>query len=197
MSLRFPIILVLSIIWLATPAWADFDTGMDAYERGNYATALSEWRPLAEKGDAHAQLYLGVLYHQGRGIPQDYAKARMWYVKAAAQGYAMAQYNLGWLYENGDGVPQDYAKARKWYEKAAARGYAQAQSNLAALYANGNGVPKNYVRAYMWWSLAAGHSTGNVQKDPANNRDDVARRMTPAEIAEAQKLAREWAPKTP
>jgi TPR repeat protein len=134
---------------------------MDAYERGNYATALSEWRPLAEKGDAHAQLYLGVLYHQGRGIPQD------------------------------------YAKARKWYEKAAARGYAQAQSNLAALYANGNGVPKNYVRAYMWWSLAAGHSTGNVQKDPANNRDDVARRMTPAEIAEAQKLAREWAPKTP
>ena len=84
MSLRFPTVLVLSFVCLPTPAWADFETGMDAYQRGNYATALGEWRPLAEQGDAQAQLHLGLLYATGDGVPQDYAKARQWYEKAAA-----------------------------------------------------------------------------------------------------------------
>ena len=74
LSFRFPFALVLSICCLTTPVWADFETGMDAYQRGNYATALSEWRPLAEEGDAQAQLYLGLLYAKGDGVPQDYAK---------------------------------------------------------------------------------------------------------------------------
>ena len=64
---------------------------------------------------------LGVLYANGQGVPQDYAKAREWYEKAAAAGDAAAMRNLGFLYANGQGVPQDYAKAREWYEKAAAQ----------------------------------------------------------------------------
>jgi TPR repeat protein len=171
--------------------WADFETGMDAYQRGNYATALSEWRPLAEEGDAQAQLHLGVLYANGDGVPQNYANAHQWYEQAAAQGYAMAQYNLGLLYDNGDGVPQDYAKARQWYEQAAARGYPMAQTNLGVLYRSGHGVPQNDVRAYMWFSLAAARSTGNLQKPAADTRDDMALRMTPTQIAEAQRLAQQ------
>ena len=190
LSFRFSLALVLSICCLTTPVWADFETGMDAYQRGNYATALSEWRPLAEEGDAQAQLHLGVLYANGDGVPQDYAKARQWYEQAAAQGYAMAQYNLGVLYDNGDGVPQDYAQARQWYEQAAARGYAMAQTNLGVLYRSGHGVPQNDVCAYMWFSLAAAHSTGNLQKPTADTRDNIAYRMTSAQIAEAQRLAR-------
>jgi TPR repeat protein len=196
LSFRFPIALVLSICCLTTPVWADFETGMDAYQRGNYATALSEWRLLADEGDAQAQLHLGLLYANGDGVPQDYAKARQWYEKAAAQEYAMAQYNLGLLYDNGDGVPQDYVKARQWYEKAAARGYAMAQTNLGVLYRSGHGVPQNDVRAYMWFSLAAAHSTGNLQKPAADTRDKIASLMTPSQIAEAQMLAREWMPKS-
>jgi uncharacterized protein len=113
--LRFLIALVLSIWCLTTPVWADFETGMDAWQRGNYATALSEWQPLAVEGDPQAQLNLGLLYANGEGVPQDYATARQWYKKAAVQGYAMAQSHLGLLYANGEGVLQDYAKARRWY----------------------------------------------------------------------------------
>jgi TPR repeat protein len=190
LSFRFPLALVLSICCLTTLVWADFETGMDAYQRGNYATALSEWRPLAEEGDAQAQLHLGVLYANGDGVPQNYANAHQWYEQAAAQGYAMAQYNLGLLYDNGDGVPQDYAKARQWYEQAATRGYPMAQTNLGVLYRSGHGAPQNDVRAYMWFSLAAARSTGNLQKPAADTRDDMALRMTSTQIAEAQRLAR-------
>ena len=86
MSLPFITALVLSIVCLVAPAWADFEAGMDAYNRGDYATALREWRPLAEQGQAEAQHNLGELYAEGQGVPQDYGKARQWVEKAAAQG---------------------------------------------------------------------------------------------------------------
>ena len=79
--------------------------------------------------------------------------------------------------------------ARQWYEKAAAQGYAEAQVNLGVLHANGDGVPQDYVRAYMWYNLAAAHSPGTAQKLAADSRDEVAGRMTPAQVADAQKLA--------
>ncbi len=80
-------------------------TGMEAYDKGDYATAFEEWRPLAEQGDANAQYNLGVMYNHARGVPQDYEKAFHWYSKAAEQGHASAQYNLGLMYELGQGRP--------------------------------------------------------------------------------------------
>ena len=157
MPLQFPIALVLSLVCLVVPAWADYQAGMDANNRGDYATALREWRPLAEQGDARAQ------------------------------------FDLGLLYENGDGVSRDYAKAHQWYEKSAAQGGAKAQFYLGMQCAFGEGVPLDLVQAHMWYSLAAGngHAAATVY------RNDLARQMTPAQIAEAHKRAREWKPKTP
>ena len=155
----------------------------------DYAIARQCYEKAAAQGDALAQTSLGVLYANGRGVPQDYTKARQWYEKAAAQGEAGAQYNLGELYHDGQGVPQDYAKAREWFMKAAAQGEAQAQHNLGVMYVYGRSVPKNYVRAYMWESLAAARLTGVQQRFAAENRDEIARRMTPAQIAEAQRLS--------
>ena len=152
MPLRFTSTLVLSIVFLAAPAWADYQVGMDAYERGNYATALSEWRPLAEEGDPSAQ------------------------------------FRLGSLYENGDGVPRDFAKARQWYERAAAQGEAKAQFYLGIQSAYGEGGPLDLVQAHMWYSLAA--ENGNAHAP--GYRDDLARQMTPAQIAEAQQRVRQW-----
>jgi hypothetical protein len=80
---------------LTAPAWAGFNEGVDAYNRGDYATAVREWRPLAKQGTAEAQYNLGVMYDKGRGVPQDHAEAVQWYRKAAEQGDAGAQYNLG------------------------------------------------------------------------------------------------------
>ncbi|MCG3774582.1 MAG: Secretory immunoglobulin A-binding protein EsiB [Nitrospira sp.] len=191
MSIRFTITFVLSIICLAVPAWADFQAGMDASTSGDYATALHEWRPLAEQGNALAQYNLGVLYRKGRGVPQDDVLARQWYAKAAAQGLAKAQFSLGTLYFNGEGTPKDYQQALRWFRLAADQGEALAQTKMAIIYDEGQGVPQNIVQAYKWYSLAA----TNGDK-PANElRNTITSQMTPAQIAEAQKLAQEWKPK--
>ncbi len=88
-------------------ARADFQDGVAAYYRGDYATALREFRPLARQGNAAAQVILGIMYGKGQGVTQDYAEALKWYRMAAVQGYAAAQNNLGLMYRNGQGVTQD------------------------------------------------------------------------------------------
>ena len=105
--------------------------------------------------------------------------------------------NLGVMYDIGQGVPQDYAEAVKWYRLAAEQNDAVAQYNLGAMYANGRGVPQDYVQAHMWSNLAAAKLPPGEKRDSAvKNRDNLAERMAPAQIAETQKLAREWEPKT-
>jgi TPR repeat protein len=95
------------------------------------------------------------------------------------------------MYETGRGVAQNYDEAAKWYRLAADQGHAEAQNNLGSLYANGRGVPRDDVAAYMWFALAA------AQDNPAaaKNRDAAAAAMTPAQIAEAEKLVHAWQPK--
>ena len=123
---RFPIVLLLSLVCLVAPAWADFQAGMDAKNRGDFAKALREWRPLAEKGDARAQFYLGMLYENGDGVPEDFGKAREWYEKSAAQGDADAQFYLGLMSAFGRGAPLDLVQAHMWYSLAAGNGHARA-----------------------------------------------------------------------
>jgi TPR repeat protein len=99
---------------------------------------------------------------------------------------------------HGWGVPQDYAEAVKWYRKAADQGLPPAQSNLAGMYYFGRGVPQDYVRAHLWFNLAAAGYTASEtdRRDFAvKSRDELAKKMTSEQIAEAQKLAREWKPK--
>lgn len=109
----------------------------------------------------------------------------------ANQGDTEAQNRLGELYAKGRGVPQDYTQARTWYEKAASQGHPLAQNNLAELYFAGLGGPQDYVRAYMWVSLAAAHMKGEEKKQAEDNREDVAQRMTPAQITEAKRLSQQ------
>ena len=90
------------LIGSAGVSWsADFQKGLTAYERGDYATALREWTPLAEQGVADAQYNLGVMYGNGKGVPKDYETAVKWYRLAAKQGNASAQFNLGVMYGKG------------------------------------------------------------------------------------------------
>jgi len=159
----------------------------------DYAEAVKWYRKAAEQWDAGAQVFLGEMYKFGRGVPQDYTEAAKWYSKAAEQGNAEAQSNLGIMYDFGKGVPQDYTEAEKWYRKAAEQGDAGAQYNLGVMYFNGQGVPQDYVTAHLWFNLAA--SQGD--KTAENLRDLLSKTMTPAQIAEAQRLAREWKPKKP
>jgi hypothetical protein len=91
-------------------------------------------------------------------------------------------------------VPQDYAEARRWYRKAAEQGHARAQFNVGVMHENGEGTPQDYVQAHMWLNLAASRATGDDQREFANQRDILAGEMTAQQIAEAQRLAREWKP---
>jgi TPR repeat protein len=169
---------------------------LSAQKDGDYATALRLYKPLADKGDASAQYSLGTMYEAGQGVPQDYGEAAKWYRKAADQGDSHAQNNLGTMYEAGQGVPQDYGEAAKWYRKAADQGDARAQYNLGVLYDTGRGVPQDYAEAYKWYDLAAaGLSKAEGRGEATQGRDKCAAAMTPAEITEARKRAREWKPK--
>ena len=128
----------------------------------------------------------------------DYATAYRLWKPMAEQGIAEAQLMLGIIYGIGQGVPQDSAEATKWYRRAAEQGYADAQLMLGLLYAKGQDVPQDYVLAHMWFNLAASRfpaSEGEKRKQTVKNRDIVASKMTPYQIAEAQRLAREWKPK--
>jgi uncharacterized protein len=167
---------------------ADFYKGLDAAKRGDFATALREWKPLAEQGVAPAQYNLGLMYDKGDGVPQNHETAAKWFRLAAGQGYASAQYNLGVMYQEGTGVPQDYKTAVKWYRLAAEQGISSAQSNLGTMYEKGQGVLQDYVRAHMWFNIAA---ISGESKNASKNRDIVAERMTSSQIETAQKLARE------
>ncbi len=103
---------------------------------------------------------------------------------------------VGNPYDTGRGVAQDYGEAVRWYRRAAEQGDADAQSNLGFMYGNGRGVAQDYVQAHMWYNLAASRMPAGGNRDKAvNNRDKVETGMTPAQVVEAQKLAREWKPK--
>jgi hypothetical protein len=225
---------LVALLALAAPVWAGpLEDGVAAYQRNDFVTALSLWRPLAEQGDAMAQGKLGLMYDLGRGVPQNYAEAVKWYRKAAEQGHAVPQTLLGYMYREGRGVPQDYAEAIKWYRKAAeqgndfaqrflgvmyeqgegvpqnyaeavmwyrraaGQGYALAQFALGMMYDAGRGVPQDYVQAHAWYNLGASRFSASEKKErdvAVKSRDEVASKMTPAQIAEAQRLAREWKP---
>jgi uncharacterized protein len=168
------------------------------YVQQDYAQAMKWYRLAADQAHADAQNNLGLMYEAGQGVPQNYAEAMKWYRLAADQGNADAQYNLGLMYDFGKHVPQDYAEAAIWYRKAADQGQPDAQNNLGQKYRKGEGVPQDYVQAHMWLNLAASRyraSEKEGRENAVNGRDFVASKMTPSQIAEAQKLAREWKPR--
>ncbi len=167
---------------------AMFEDGVAAYQHIDYATALNFLRPLAEQGDVNAQCNLGLMYYNGEDVPRDFTEAETWWRMAAEQGHAEAQFNLGVMYANGLGVTQDFAEAVKWYRKAAEQGDTDAQNKLGVVYSLGRGVPRDYVPALMWLNLAVAQGNDKAQKC----RDRTAKRMTPDQIAEAQRMAREW-----
>ena len=171
------------------------EDGEAAYHRGDYAEAMRLLRPLAEQGDASAQFRLGAMYTFGDGVPHDTEQGFIWYRKAAEQGNANAQTKLGLMYANGIGTPKDGAQALFWYSKAAEQGNSFAQFNLGLMYDYGSGVPQNYITARMWFDLASRPGHNEIQSQAEKSFDEVAAKMTPAQIAEARRLANEWVPK--
>ena len=183
------VLLVVSICLLASAAVA--------FVHHHNASPVSERHALltqATQGSAEAQYKLGALYVLGEGGPQDDTEAAQWFRKAAEQGYVDAQIALALMYAAGLGVPPDITEAAKWYREAADQGDVEAQAALAALYYHGRGVPQSKLFAYQWATI----STSNPLLPPEDRStvqevlDTLTAELAPTEIAEAEKLAKQW-----
>ncbi|HSR09150.1 MAG TPA: tetratricopeptide repeat protein, partial [Bryobacteraceae bacterium] len=167
----------------------------EAYEWGidvpqNYAESVRWYRKAAEQGNPGAQNRLGNAYKDGKGVAQDYIEAAHWYRKAAEHGDAHAQHNLGAAYYYGQGVAQGYAEAVRWLRNASGSRYDLGQDCKI-----GRGVSKDYVLAHVHYNLAASNSSGEDRERRAKARDDIEKKLTPQQLAEAQQIARDCQPK--
>ena len=147
---------IIAVLAFGTPASADVKTGIDSYQRGDFASAVSAWRPLADAGDADAQYNLGQSYRLGRGVPVDPQLAESWFKRAADQGHERARNAYGLtLFQNGR-----RAEAIPFIEEAAGNNFPQSQYVYATLLFNGDMVEKDWVRAYALMTRAAAADVG-------------------------------------
>jgi TPR repeat protein len=158
------------------------------WAQGDFASAFKWNSKAAEQGNVRAERALGMTYISGQGADPDFGKAIQWFKKAAEKGDMDSQYSLALRYVRGDHVEQNFAEAAKWLGLAANQGQPDSQVSLARRYANGEGVQKDVVEAYKWVLIAGDYwSAGGV-------RDDLAKNMTPEQIADAKKRADEFKP---
>ena len=184
--MKLKILLVLVGLFVEFSAMAgDLEQGLAAYNKQNYEEAMNWWVIAAKQGNADAQYNLGVMYDNGRGVPQDYKEAAKWYQLAAMQGHASAQHNLGVMYEVGRGIPQDDSEAVRLYQLAANQGNASAQLNLGYMYAHGRGVPQDDSEAVRLFQLAANQGNDVAQLN-LGNRFSIGKGV-PQNYSEAKK----------
>ena len=160
-------------------------------QKQQFTQALKPCLSSAAAGDLQAQLALAEMYETGLGVDVDDMQAVHWYQKAAQQGSRQAQSELGVRYYTGSGVVQDYQTAAHWQQKAAAQGHPEAQFILGVMYEMGRGVPEDFVLAYKWFVLAASRGA----KGAVESRRNLASKLTPEQIEEGQRLARQWSAK--
>lgn len=156
-------LVLLALLCAAPRAFADFQTGMEAAERGDYAAAIRQWQPLAEAGDAAAQFGMAYLYDEGLGVAEDNPLAIKWYRRAAMQGDVLSLYNLGIMYRNGEGVAADDVRAYRFMWLAAELGDPDAVERLRELE-NLIG-PEQIATAKQFatrWGLVAGADLGAI-----------------------------------
>ena len=174
---------------------AQFNLGL-MYEAGmgtppNLAMAAYWYGRAAASGDTDAQLNLAQLYEEGRGVPHDERIAAEWLRQAAEQDITEAQRRLAHRYAEGRGVPQDKKAAARWYQLAAEQADTRAQTALGLMTMTGDGVKRDPVQAYTWFALAA-----PSEPAAAGYRDALAARLAPEQVAEGQKRAEAWQPRT-
>lgn len=187
-KIYFWLTVAMAFLAFSTGAQAGLQEGINAYRFGDFALALREFRPLADKGNSDAQRFLGDMYSDGNGVKQSHKEAASWYRKAALQGNAPAQYALGVMCDRGIGVKQNDKEAAAWYHKAAEAGNTEAQYSLGVMYQNGRGaVRKDIVEAHKWFSLAVSNGFEIAEESVEETRA----KMSPDQIEKAQAMVRE------
>ena len=179
-------LILFSLLCAGAVRAGDVEDADAALLKRDYATALKKYKSAALKNTPYAQYRLGDIFSEGLGVKRDFAEALRWYKMAAENGNLNAQRFLGDIYDLGQNVPQDFAESIRWRKEAAAQGDAWAQKGLGVMYWFATGVEQDYIKAHMWLNLAAANS-GWI----GEYREKIALKMTPQQITEAQRLARE------
>jgi hypothetical protein len=174
------------VVLVAIPSCTPITTVVTAPTAAEGSTSASLKQSLLKTG--HQGTTPWELKEEPTSLPDHFEKDMDSYRKEAEKGNAVGQYNLGQVYNQGLGVREDYTQAASWYRKAAEQGHPKAQYNLGYMYALGLGVPQDMVQAYMWINIA---SDQGLEKAIAI-RDDFGNNLTPAQLEEGQRLAREW-----
>jgi len=186
---RFSLCAITILLGVSFSAGADLASGKRAYQQKDYVTAFKELAPLAEKGEADAQLILGKMYWMGQGVLKEPDQAMKWFKASAAQGNADAQFFLGSIYL----LPhKDIVEGVKWLRLSAEQGNQDAQWLLGKAYMQGDKeLPRDPVQAEMWLWLAAKDNLEFYEK----GLRAAEKQMTPEEIAKGKALAAAWKPK--
>jgi TPR repeat protein len=145
MGRSYRVLLALLFLFVAIPIHADYQAGLDAFNAGDYTTAMSEWKEVVgvEPDRENLALYreslyaIGMLYWHGYGVTQDYGVSAVWLKQAADINHPGAQNKLGYMHTMGQGLPLNYQEAVKWFQMAAAQGDAEAKHNLEVLFSKG------------------------------------------------------------
>ncbi|MCA3278181.1 MAG: sel1 repeat family protein [Roseomonas sp.] len=176
-----------------------FRAGQDAFFQGNHVVARERFEEAAQLGFVPAQSALCNMYRLGQGGSQIFGRALNLCLEAANKDDAPAQWILGIMHERGQGVPMDFSRAAFWYRRAAEQGDGFAQHDLARLYELGRGVGEDPIEAYKWYNVSAANNRllRVMPSASAHNRDRLAQRMTPEQIATAQARASAWRPNAP
>lgn len=180
----------------ATTAQAGYEEGEAAYQKKDWARAISELRPAAEAGDSRALFTLGKMYLDGNGVASDAAEAMSLYLRAAALGNTLAMVSIGSMYSEGLGLPKNPRLAAAWFTRGAELG-----DPLSALFA---GLllfklsPEKPAQAYQWLTFAAGAKNNQKVAEAAQAiRPAVGNRLSPTDKAAAEQAVQSWKPKTP
>lgn len=161
MAVMVFVLLIPTGLWAQEAATAVKSKDKTAVAESN--ESFKETLKKAEAGDPNAQMKIGIMLHDGIGVPQDYNEAFKWFTKAAEQGNADGQFCVGLMFDKGQGVSQDYKEAAKWYTKAAEQGSADGQLYLGLLFDEGQGVPQDYKEAAKWYTKAAEQGNAEAQ----------------------------------
>jgi len=165
---------------------ANLVAGVNAWSKGNYILAHDLLHPLSAEGNSVAQYIIGLMYFRGKVVEKDYKESMKFMNLSAKQGYFLAEHKLGSIYSGSLLGKPDYRKAIKWFRLSSGQGYAPSQYFLATLYEKGDGIKQDYIRAHMWFSLASEKNI--IAKD---ERDRIARKLSPSQITDSQNMARE------
>ena len=193
--IKRPFITLVAALCLSlanSASYADFDKGLDAFDRQDYTTAFEHFKDPAEQGNVYAQSYLGNMYANGQGVVKNEQIAVEWFQKAAEQDSAEAQYILGLMYANGKGVVKNESTALEWYTKAAEQGLAEAQYALGLMYTNGQGVVKDYQTAYFWALLASADGDEDTKRATKKIFEITEKELTPQQKQTAQNNVTQW-----